>query len=414
MAGLISSTLRFFGFGGLSRQEGTQYPIPSTYSQPAAATVNFDTAMAVSAFWASTRILSETVAAMPLKCYKTNDGMKQEITDNHLWRLINYRPNRYQTRTEFIESLMLNLVCWGNAYIGITRDARGKIQSLFPLMSSQMCVELGGSGEVFYTYTNESGAQVTYSEDAIWHIKLFGNGVIGLSPLGYARQSIGVAIATEDRIGKLASSGGKQSGILSVDKVLTPEQRKAVRNNFESLTNGPTDKLFILEAGMTFEGTSLSPADMEMLQNRRFQVEDIARFMGVPSVLINDTSGSTTWGSGIQQIMDGFYKLNLRPYLERIESSIKRHLMDSKDWDNVEIEFDFDALLRADQATRYDGYGKAINSGQMTPNEARRKEGRPPLEGGDLIYLNGTLVPAGQTQSKPETVEEDEAQTIIS
>lgn len=395
MAGILTSALRFFGLGGLQRQEGTQYPTPATYSQSASAPVTFDTAMATSAFWASARLLSETVAAMPLKCYRVEEGMRVETTDHRLWKIINYMPNRYQTRTEFMESIMLNLVCWGNAYIGVTRDSRGQVISLLPLMSSQMTVELEPNGNVLYQYTSENGSLVRYDSNAIWHIKLFGNGVVGMSPLGYARQSIGVAIATENRIGKLAASGGKQSGILMVDKVLTPEQRKAVRSNFETLTGGPDDRLFVLEAGMTFQNTSLSPADMEMLQNRRFQVEDIARFMGVPSVLINDTSGSTTWGSGVQQLVEGFYKLNLRPYLERIESSITRHLMPRTEWGNIEIEFDFDALLRADQSARYDGYSKAIQSGQMTPNEARRKEGRPAMDGGDKIYLNGTLVPAG-------------------
>lgn len=247
---------------------------------------------------------------------------------------------------------------------------------------------------MIYEYKNANNDTAFYSEQAIWHIKLFGNGIIGLSPLGYARQSLGVAIATEDRIGALARSGGKQSGILTIDKVLTPEQRTTVRDNFADLTNGPNDKLFVLEAGMNFESTSLSPADMEMLQNRRFQVEDIARFMGVPSVLINDTSGSTVWGSGVSQIVQGFYKLNLRPYLERIESSIKRHLLEQTEWGTIDIEFDFDSLLRANQQERYDANQKAINSGQLTPNEARRNEGRESMTGGDNIYLNGTLVPA--------------------
>lgn len=394
MASIITSTLRFFGFGGLTRQEGTQLPAPHSYSSPSAAPVNFDTAMAVSAFWACVRLLTETVAAMPIKAYTISDGQRVVNTRHPLWRLLNFQPNRYQTRTEFIETLMLNLVTWGNAFIGVTRNANGQIVSLFPLMSAQMVVNLQPDGSIVYWYTDQNGKKIAYDEDAIWHIRLFGNGVVGLSPLAYARQSLGVAIATEDRIGTLASSGGKQSGILTIDSVLTPEQRDRVRSNFEDLTNGPNDRLFVLEAGMKFDSTALSPADMEMLQNRRFQVEDIARFMGVPSVLINDTSGSTTWGSGIEQIIETFYKLNLRPYLERIESSITRHLLDRGDWETIEIEFNFDSLLRASQSQRFDGYQKAINSGQMTPNEARKAEGRPAVEGGELIFLNGTLMPA--------------------
>ncbi len=117
--------------------------------------------------------------------------------------------------------------------------------------------------------------------------------------------------------------------------------------------------------------------------------------MGVPSVLINDTNGSTVWGSGIGQLVDGFFKLNLQPYLQIIETSIKCHLLDKKDFYKTEIKFDFDSLLRPDRATRIQTNSVAINSGQMSLNESRAKEGLPPKPNGDDIYLNGTLVPAG-------------------
>ena len=151
-----------------------------------------------------------------------------------------------------------------------------------------------------------------------------------------------------------------------------------------------------------------------MLESRKFNVEDIARFMGVPSVLINDTSASTTWGSGIKEINTGFYKLTIRPYLERIEASIKRHLMTPQMWPYNDIEFNFSALLRATYEERVQARATAINSGQMTPNEARNEEGREDLEGGDQLLVNGSLIPvseAGQeSQTTPEG-EEDETNT---
>ena len=142
---------------------------------------------------------------------------------------------------------------------------------------------------------------------------------------------------------------------------------------------------------------------MHVIGNRRCCVGDISRFMGGPSVVIIDACASTTWGSGLEHIIAGFYKLNLMPYLERLESSIKRHLMPEADWATIDIEFDFSALLRADATTRLESQGKAINSGQLTPNEARAKDGLPPKDGGDKIYLQGALVPAGtQAQNKED------------
>lgn len=387
-----------FGFsrGGDSVKVGTQSPLPSTRTK----NVTFDQAMSVSACWASTRLLTETVAAMPIQCFNRNidTNVKTPRTDYELWRLLNYRPNRYQTRTEFIEQIMLNLVTWGNAYIVIERTSR-RITSLLPLSSSQMEVNLLANGDKVYQYTTADGSVKVYADQTIWHIKLFGNGIVGLSPLGYASNTIGIAIDQANRAGELSANGGKTNGVLTVDQALKPEQREQIKKSFSGLQQGNQAELFVLEAGFNYQQTSLSPTDMELLDSRRFSIEDIARFYGVPSVLINDTASGTTWGSGIQQINMGFYKLNLKPYLERIESSIKRHLMPTTDWDNVDIEFNFDSLLRADKSTRLESQSKAVNSGLLKPNEGRAEEGLPPEEGGDKIYLNGSLVPAGTTQN---------------
>lgn len=399
-------TTLFYGSSGDRRREGKQNPAPSS-RLPSPVNVTFDSAMSVSAFWASARLLTEAVAAMPIRCFDTalDTNVKKLNVDYELWRLVNFKPNSFQTRTEYIESLMMGLVTWGNAYSQIVRNARGKVIALIPLVSSQMEVCLQ-DGELIYVYHTSDGNTVTMASASVWHIKLFGNGIIGMSALAYGAQSIGIAIAANNRVSKLAQTGGKATGVLTIDQALTEKQREAVKANFAALEQGDADELFVLEAGFKWQQTSLSPADMQLLENRRFQIEDIARFMGVPSVLINDTSATTTWGSGIEQITQGFYKLNLRPYLERIESSIVRWLMPEKDWGKVSIEFDFDALLRADKTKRLESQAKAVNSGLLTPNEGRAEEGREPKDGGDDIYLNGTLVKAG---SEPEPTQPEGA-----
>jgi HK97 family phage portal protein len=382
--------------GGDKRKTGIQSALSGS-GRTTASQVTFETAMNVSAFWACTRLLTEAVAAMPLVCYEFDsvNNIRKVKTDYDLARLMSYKPNRYQTRTEFFETIMLNLVTHGNAYIAVERSASGKVFSLLPLMSAQVLTKLQADGSIIYEESTANGNIKVYSDKSIWHIKLFGNGIIGMSPLDYAKAALGINIALENRMTTLSSNGGKTNGILTIDAKITNEQREKIRANFKELETGDKDQLFVLEAGMTYQQTSLSPSDMQLIENRRFSVEDIARFMGVPSVLINDTGASTTWGSGIEQIMEGFYKLNLRPYLERIESSLMRALIPEADWGKIEIEFDFDALLRADAVKRFESHSKSINAGLLTPNEARAKEGLEPKTGGDVIYLNGSLVPAG-------------------
>ena len=339
-------TLDFFSFRGLQQRKGLQVSGPQTRTRPPSSSVNFDTAMSVSAFWACVKLLTETLSSMPLKCYRIRNGVREDHSNYALWQLLSYQPNRYQTRVEFFETMALNLVTTGNCYAAIVRNGAGRVVSLMPLMSSQMRVILQDDGGKQFQYNTSEGTLKVFAEESIWHIPLFGNGVVGLSPIGYMAKSLGVAIDSDDRAATLAASGGKTNGVLMVDKLLTKEQREKVRENFADLTEGRTDQLFVLEADMRFERTSLSPQDMQLLETRRFQTEDICRFMGVPSVLVNDHSGTTAWGSGIYQIVQGFYKLGMRPLLERFETSIKRHLMPRGDWATIDFKFDFDDLLR--------------------------------------------------------------------
>ena len=392
---------------GNTRKRGYQNEAPNSYSSPPAVPVTFDTAMTVSACWASVRLLTETVSAMPIKCYQRSaDGSRSQITDYKIWRDLKYQPNRYQTTTEFFEQIMLNLVTDGNAYILLNRTTRG-ISSYIPLMSSQMCVLLTNDGQIKYQYTNSNSERIEYSDKQIWHIKLFGNGLVGMSPLAYARNSIATSLATEDRVGEIARNSGKGSGIISATANLQPDQKESLRQSMQSLA-AKGDRVVVLESGFTFNQIGLSPQDLQMIENRRFNVEDIARFYGVPSVLLNETSASTTWGSGIKELNMGFYKYTIRPYLERIESSLKKHILPIRDWDTIDIEFDFDSLLRASYEDRVQAKATAINSGQLSPNEARNDEGLEDKDGGDKIYLNGSLTPAGVPVNQLIKPEENE------
>lgn len=387
------------GIKGLFRRVGTQRGEPMSGGHPATP-VSFDSAMQVSAWWAGVRLIAETVASLPVVMYRHEDG-RRVVADRHpLWRVLAQKPNRYQTKVEFFETLMLNLVCHGNAYCRIQRSG-GQVIGLLPLMTAQVETRLLNDGSVVHVYDHDNGVEVLAAESA-WHLKLLGNGIIGLSPMDHARNALGVAQSAERRVAQLYRNAGKSAGILTIDQKLSPEQRAQVKSNFADLAEGPSDDLMVLEAGFTYQQVSLSPQDMEILSTRRFQMEDVARFLGVPSVLINDTAGSTTWGSGIQQIIEGWYKTNLRSHLERIEASAMLHLMSPEDQRTYEIELDFDALLRADTKSRLEGWGASINTGQMTPNEARAEEGRCPLPGGDDLLVQGALVPLSRIGATPE------------
>lgn len=383
-----------FGSGASHRQTGLQNSQPSYYASAPSLPVTFDSSLQLSAVWACVRLISETVASLPINVYRKDPktGVRTLDYEHPLHQLFTGKVNRWQTRQEYFETLTYQLVMLGNNYTAVQRNSQGRIIALVPLMTEQMEVALSASGETEYKYTDGTNLSY-YSEKTVWHNKLFGNGIVGLSPLAYARNSIGIGQGAENAVSKIYQNGGKPSGVLTIDKVLSKDQREAIKSTFGELAAGTQDRLFVLEAGMNYNQVSLSPQDIELLSSRKFQIEDIARFFGVPSVLINDTSASTTWGSGIQQIVEGWYKLGLRPYLERYEASMKARLLTPEEKLYIDIEFDLNALLQPALAERIKTRKEAITGGIMTPNEARAEEGWKPMKGGDSLYMQQQNTP---------------------
>lgn len=381
----------WLGGSGTARNAGDQISGPMGYAAPSPVEVNEDSAMQLSAVWACVRLLSETVASLPVNVYRKTATGRELAPDHWLSLLMARKPNRYQTKVEFFETLMLNLALHGNAYAKITKVG-GKIRSLLPLMASQIETKLLADGSVVHLYHADGNVDVL-SAESVWHVKLYGNGIVGKSPLAFGRNMFGIAQAAEQSVGKIYANGGKPSGVLSFDRLLTPAQRASVRENFATLTTGTDDRLLVIEQGMKFDAVSMSPQDIELLASRKHQIDEIARWFGVPSILINQNEGSTTLGSSTAEIISGFYKLNLRPYLERIEASVKTWLFTPEEANQYEFEFDFEGLLRSDLKSRLEGYRTAVAGTILTPNEVRRIEGWPRVDGGDVLLSQVNMTP---------------------
>lgn len=388
----------FYSFGrwvrsGIQRLVGVQTPQVAN-DEPAATPVTFESAMQLSAVWACVKLLAETVASLPITVYRGAGESRARDTRHWLQVLLNGKLNPYQTRIEFFETVLLNLVMTGNGYCQILRDRDGDIVGLMPLMSAQMRVELMGDGSVTYQYTQ--GVDVTVLAAAsVWHLKLMGNGIVGMSVLDYQRNTLGIAQGAEKAVGRIYRNGGKPSGVLKLDRLLTKEQRAEARASFNTLTTGNDERLLVLEKGSDFAAISMSPQDIELLSSRKFQIAEICRWYGVPSVMVNDNAGTSTWGSGIAQIVEGFYKVTLRPLIEKIENSADVHLL-GDDRFTHHVEFDLDALLRGDMKSRFEAFRVAINTALMTPNEARGRESLPPVDGGNQLFIQGAMVPISQ------------------
>ena len=177
-----------------------------------------------------------------------------------------------------------------------------------------------------------------------------------------------------------------------VDNILKKEQREAIQRNFSEMANGSTARLYVLEANMKYQQINLTPEDIQLLESRKFGIEEIGRWFGVPSVLINH-SNVTAWGSGIFEIVEVFHKFTIRPALVNIEQAIRKRVLTSAQRIKYTVEFNFDGLLRAGLKDRMEIYAKAVQNGLKTRNECRQLENDSPIDGGDELTAQVNLVP---------------------
>lgn len=398
---------RIFGGGGLSNPvEGSQASGEEKYTTDAGTSVTDEKAMQLSAVWSCVRLISETVGSLPLAVYERTAEGREATEDHYLHELLRVSPNALMTPLEFREALTMQLALWGNGYAEIKRDQNGKPFSLVPLHPSRVTPKRE-AGTVTYHYNHGKGEHI-FAKESILHLKGFGvEGIIGLSPLSYAREAMGITAAADRHAARSFTNGSRPSGVLTVDRILTPDQREKLRGIYENLD---TNSLWVLEGGTAYQQLTIPPDDLQMLETRQFQVSDIARFFRVPSHMINDHSKDTSWGSGIEQQNIGFLTYTLRPYLTRWETAIGSALLSRTDRKKYFVEHTVEGLLRADSAARASFYSQMAQNGIMTRNEIRKKENLPPVDGGDELTVQVNLTPVQDLPSATGGANGNEAQ----
>lgn len=398
--GRVKSALRRWLGIPISLTDGEFWAAYAGGESSAGKHVTVDKALQLSAVWSCVRLLSETIATLPVGFFeKTEDGRKS-ANDHPLYELLHNQPNADMTAVEFWEIVMACLLLWGNAYAEIHRTGK-RITALVPLRPERMKVDVSTDGGPVYTYKDwpGSGTRIIDERD-VMHIRAFGlNGFMGLSPVSYARQTLGLAMATDEASAKVFKNGMRPSGVLSMDQILKKEQRTEVRESLTEQFAGSmnTGKMMVLEAGMKFQPVTMNPEDAQMLQTRAFNIEEICRWFRVwPGLIGHNAQGQTMWGSGVEQMLIGFLTFSLRPWLTRIEQAIRRNLLMAGERNRYFAEFSIEGLLRADSAARAAFYSTMTQNGVMTRNEARHKENLPPQSGGDQLTVQSNLLPLDQ------------------
>ena len=382
-------------------------------------TVNERTAMQCTAVYACVRILAETIAGLPLHVYRyRHDGSKERIPQHPLYRLLHDAPNTEMTSFVFRETLMSHLLLWGNAYAQIIRNGRGQPVALYPLLPSKMDVSRAKSGELVYTYyrdidENGRSGQVTLHREEVLHIPGLGfDGLVGYSPIGMAKNAVGMAIATEEYGAAFFKNGANPGGVLEHPGVIKDIQR--VKENWNTTYGGSWNahRVAVLEEGMKFQTIGIPPEQAQFLETRKFQINEIARIFRVPPHMVGDLEKSSF--SNIEQQSLEFVKYTVDPWVIRWEQALMQALLLPAEQESLFIRFNLDGLLRGDYQSRMQGYSIGIQNGFYSVNDVRQLEDLNLLddsEGGNLHFLNGNVVKlrdAGAAyQSEPKQEQED-------
>ena len=377
--------------------------------------VNANTAIQLSTVYACVRVISETVASLPLGVYEAQKDGNRKATEHPLYRLLHDEPNSEMTSFVFREVMLAHLLLWGNSYSQIIRSGRNQITGLYPLLPDKMTVDRDKKGILTYTYMTSTGDQVVLSPEDVLHIPGLGfDGVMGYSPIALEKNAIGLGIASEEYGSKFFSNGARPSGILTHPN--TVKNPKALRESWNSAYGGSSNsnRVAILEEGMKFEPIAIPNNEAQFLETRKFQVDEICRIFRVPPHLVGNLEHATF--SNIEHQSIDFAVHTIRPWLVRIEQSMNRALFTDQEKGRFYAQFNIDGLMRGDYKSRMEGYAIGINNGFMSPNDIRALENLnpiPPEEGGDTYLVNGNMMPlkmAGAAYSQNGAKEQDSNQ----
>jgi len=353
------------------------------------------------AVYACMRLIAGAVSLLPLPVYERTTEGRQKV-DHDVWWLLNEQPFPTLTSAAFWDWIISNILLRGDGLAEIKRHpVTGKITGFLPL--PRECVVIERRGDQLIYLVNDGVKKYGLYQDDVLHFPGFGfNGVQGESVISHAaRHAIGTGLAAEQFSGSFFARGANPSIVIEYPQGVAPnqEQQNALRDQFDERYSGNSNhhRPMLLTNGGNLKAVSLSAEDSQLLETRKFQVIDIARAFGVPPHMIGETSASTSWGSGIEQMSIAFARYTLGPYLIRIEQELNRKL-----WPRSAkyfIEFNREGLLAGDSKSESEYFGKALggpgSQGWMTVNEVRRIKNLPPIADGDTIIQAGTQPATG-------------------
>ena len=376
-------------------------------------------AIRIAAVWSCVRVLSETIASLPICLYSKDElNRKSKLDNDPLSILIGEQPSPLYTSFMFFERALVDLSFDGNFCAYIERNRGGLPIALHPIQYNDVEVFASPDGrEVYYEINQnpDTPYPVIGKVQSINMIHVKGlsfDGLEGKAPLEAAAETLGISLSLDKHAGSWFKNGSQLGGILKHPGTLKPETAKRLKESWNANYSGTPNagKTAILEEGMDWVSRTVPNNQAQFIESREYQVSDICRIFRVPNFLVNDVAKASYNSIEAQQIH--FVSHTITPWLKRIESELNSKLVPSNKKGTHYFKFNVTALLRGDTQSRADYYRTLVNIGVLSPDEVRSLEDMNTLgDESSKVYMQSNMMPLdklGEATSRQDLAEEQE------
>lgn len=341
--------------------------------------VHENSVLGISAVYRAVAIVAGTIASLPLKTMRDVNGTTRVRVSSFL---DNPGGPDGPTGYEWLEMVMLHLLLHGNAYLRHIYGGAGQLIALEPIHPLRVTVQWADvPGHKLFTATLIDGTVMKFDATTLTHIPAMSSwGLVGYSPIAIARNSLGTSIAGDRSAAKMFNSGALYSGLVTPEDDVDEDEAKAIKTSLDAKTGGweNAGAIAVVNRRLRFTPWTMNAKDAQFLESRQFQIQEIARWFGVPANLLMDPGAVSTWGAGVEIQNRGLARYTLAPWTERIEQRLSRLLPAPRF-----VEFDFAGLLQPAPEQEIPLLIQQVQAGLLTINEARRMRGMDPIDGGD-------------------------------
>lgn len=384
------------------------WPMGGSRMSSAGVPVNEDVALRYTAVWCATRILSESLAALPLNLFEVIGPRNKQKAEGHsLHRLLHDEPNPEQDSMVWFDQQMQALLNYGNAFA--EKQMSSWVEALWPIHPSRIprqnihrndsndprMAEVGARpGEIVYFVNNNDGTKTPIPASRMLHVTgvLSGNGLYGKGVIEWGANAIGRAVATEEHVASFFRNGAVSNVVLKHPRTLSETKAAQLREQWQRVYGGSENhyKAIVLEDGMEAQTISYDARQAQMIEASSFSVTDISRLYRIPPHMLGDLSRSTF--NNIESSNLSFVIHSLIPWVVRFEKAFRRQLLTPKEKGRFKPTFNVTGLLRGDMAARSEFYTKLFNLGALSPDDIRELEGQNSVEGGDQYFVRRDMI----------------------